>query len=140
MPSDSRNYFGFVVDELFELLNNGLYFFPRRQFTEHEAGYDVLDLCCHATVVTKTKFYETTSVWYIQARPLKNQHNFLQSIDISQQTSNTLKGLHEFCCGKSVNISDCWAFSLFETVTGSLITNDFVVCTSSENSPTTKPK
>ena len=46
-------------------------------------------------------------------------------------------GLHEVFCGNSVNISDCRAFSLFEAVTGSLITNYFVVCTSSKNSSTT---
>ena len=48
-------------------------------------------------------------------------------------------GLHEVFCGNSVNISDCRAsrFSLFEAVTGSLITNYFVVCTSSKNTSTT---
>ena len=72
---------------------------------------------------------------------------FLKSLDICKQTSNTFRSLEEPFSGILIKIFDCRAVSPFGTVPGSLIRSvefqfpqpsDIVVCTSSENSSSGK--
>lgn len=78
---DSKNYDGFLVDISLSLL------IPQASKCRKSNDFMV------CTVI----------------RPPKDHIDFFESLDISQETSNTLKKFKE-----TVKISDCWAFRQYE--------------------------